>query len=134
MGLDIMGATSWHCFTPYDPDASAAFRRLRQEVFDSGQYSTTAESIDHLLELAGENGTHSILDITHLAARLDFAAAAPMLSSDLRRFFGTDQPTHEQAEDAVDDIGDELDWQAYYFVVYKDGRPAEYAFIGSSGD
>jgi hypothetical protein len=46
--------------------------------------SATARSIDHLSELAGETGTYSILDVTHLAARPEFAAAAPMLASDLR--------------------------------------------------
>ena len=91
-----------------------------------------AES-DHLLELAGETGTHSILDVTHLAARPEFAAAAPMLASDLRTIFGTDRPTREQAEDAAIDIGEELQGQAYYFAVYKDGQLSEYAFIGSSG-
>src|SRR5262245_15426476 len=33
-----MGASSWHYFTPYDPDPEVALQRLRQLIFESGQY------------------------------------------------------------------------------------------------
>lgn len=33
-----MGATSWRYYTPYDPDATTALRRLRDDVFARGEY------------------------------------------------------------------------------------------------
>lgn len=33
-----MGASSWHYFTAFDPDAGAALQRLRQSVFESGKF------------------------------------------------------------------------------------------------
>jgi hypothetical protein len=49
--------------------------------------------------------------------------------------FGTARPTREQVEGRWDGVTAGLErWQAYYVTVYKDGEPAEYAFIGCSGD
>ncbi|HTK76040.1 MAG TPA: hypothetical protein VL371_12325 [Gemmataceae bacterium] len=39
-----MGATSWHCFTSYQPDAEAALQRLRAEVFARSAYIDPAGS------------------------------------------------------------------------------------------
>lgn len=92
-------------------------------------------SIDELLELAAESGTHSILDIEHVAPRSGFAVAAPLTPASLARVFGTAEPTHGQVEEHWADIAEELDrCQAHYLVVYQDSRPHEYAFIGCSGD
>jgi len=93
------------------------------------------QSIDELLELAEEEGTHSILDITHVAKRKESGAAFPAPDKLLLEFFGTTQPTRAQVEEYAIDLCDEVDrWEAYYLVVYKDGQPHEYAFVGSSGD
>ncbi len=92
-------------------------------------------SIDELLELAAECGTHSILDIEHVAPRLGFAVAAPLTPGLLTRVFGTAEPTHGQVEARWADIAERVDrWQARYLVVYHEGQPHEYAFIGCSGD
>jgi hypothetical protein len=92
-------------------------------------------SIEELLEWAEESGTHSILDIEHVAARPDFGVAAPMKPAALQRVFGTAAPTHGQVEENWADVAEGLDrWHSRYLVVYQDGRPHEYAFIGCSGD
>jgi hypothetical protein len=92
-------------------------------------------SIKELRERAGESGTHSILDIERVGLRLDFAVAAPMSAESVRKAFGTDTPTREEIERRWEDLAERLDrWQAYYLVVYHDGQPHEYAFIGCSGD
>ena len=93
------------------------------------------ETIDELLEMVAEDGTHSILDIEHVGPRLDFGVAAPLPASRVARVFGSPQPTHDQVEANWGAIADGLErWQAYYLTVYRDGQPAEYAFIGCSGD
>lgn len=92
-------------------------------------------SIAELLERAAECGTHSILDIEHTARRLGFGRAAPLNPTALRRVFGTAEPTHDQVEERWSDVAEQLGrWQARYLVVYRDGKPHEYAFIGCSGD
>lgn len=100
--------------------------------FQSGQRPKT---IEELLEMVAEDGTHSILDIESTGSRREFGVAAPMPPDQMRRFFGTEQPTHEQVEQTWGDASEELDrWQAYYVAVYRNGKPHEYAFIGCSGD
>jgi hypothetical protein len=98
-------------------------------------FNRRPESIEELLEMVAEDGTHSILDIEHTDRRLGFGVAAPMPPLLLRRFFESEQPTRERVEEHWGDASEELErWQAYYFTVYRDGRPHEYAFIGCSGD
>lgn len=94
-------------------------------------------SIEEVLEDTREDGTYSILDIAHTADRRTLGAAAPLSAAELRKHFGTLQPTLEQAEaEAVAvDIAEELDrWEAVYFVVYQNGQPLKYVFVGCSGD
>jgi hypothetical protein len=93
------------------------------------------ESIEELLEMVAEDGTHSVLDIEQTGPRREFGVAAPMPARRIAQFFGTERPTHEQVEEGWGDASEELErWQAYYLTVYRDGRPHEYAFIGCSGD
>jgi hypothetical protein len=92
-------------------------------------------SIDELLQVADACGTHSILDIEHVAAKSDFGVAASMKPSAVRRIFGSEQPIHDAVEENWPDAAENLDrWHARYLTVYRDGRPHEYAFIGCSGD
>ena len=212
-----MGATSWRYYTPFDPDAATALRRLREDVFARGDYvdltgqlddqlratmkrfgrdpdeaaaqreiqrslqlqralesgrradleGLDAEerafvkrmrwftrfarllgaappgagkrgkprSIDALLERAEESGTHSILDITEIAPRRREGAAAPLSEKTIERVFGTARPTRDQVEARWSDVAESLRReQACFLVVFRDGQPDEYAFIGVSGD
>lgn len=93
------------------------------------------ETIEELLEMVAEDGTHSVLDIEQTGPGLGFGIAAPLPGRRVNHFFGSEQPTHQQVEENWGDVSEELDrWQAYYVTVYRDGRPHEYAFIGCSGD
>jgi hypothetical protein len=40
-----MGASAWEYFTPYQPDLEKAFRDLRQQVFDTGDYLLDTPSL-----------------------------------------------------------------------------------------
>jgi hypothetical protein len=58
-----------------------------------------------------------------------------MTLASMRRAFGTAEPTRDQVEQHWSDVAEQLGrWQARYVVVYRDGQPHEYAFIGCSGD
>lgn len=92
-------------------------------------------SIDEALEMAAEGGTHSILDIPNTGRRRGFGVATPYPPRAVEQVFGTLQPTHEQVEESWGDVAERLErWEAHYLVVYDNGTPAEYAFIGCSGD
>lgn len=92
-------------------------------------------SIDEVLEQAAEDGTHSILDIPSTGRRRGFGVASPYPPRAVEQMFGTLQPTHEQVEESWADVAERLDrWEAHYLIVYDTGKPAEYVFIGCSGD
>ena len=93
------------------------------------------ETIDELLEMVAEDGTHSILDIQGTGSGRDFGIASPFPAEAIIRFFGTAYPTHEQVETRWLNVAEGLErWQAYYLTIYRDDKPHEYAFIGCSGD
>ena len=87
-----------------------------------------------VLMQAGENGTHSILDVTRVGKRAAHATAFPLWPGLLLAAFGTTEPTRAQVEASERAFAEELYWQAVYFAVYHDGQPVEWAFVGSSGD
>jgi hypothetical protein len=171
-----MGASGWSYKTPYHPDIEAALQRLKQDVFERGDYYKPWEeiwryhdsilakprdqravherqyikwsrtyrmpdrnyvpaSIQELLRNNAESGTHSILDIFGIADEPTFGAATPVPDEELRRVFGTTQPTVDDVESVLADFAENLErWQAVYFIVYKDGQPYEIHFEGCSGD
>lgn len=102
-----------------------------------GSSQATPQSIDELRELAAEAGTHSILDIDHIAESPEFAAATPLSETQLTELFGTVHPTREMVH-AVEKSGAFLQfcdgWDAVYFTVYDEGEPKNYFFAGVSGD
>lgn len=66
-----MGASGWHYFVPFDSDPQCALARLRDEVFRAGTYYAPAKkkkaaSIEALLQLCAESGTHSVLDVNRI--------------------------------------------------------------------
>jgi hypothetical protein len=114
-------------------------RGLRQATGKRGAKQrhrpTPPKSIAELLKRAGQSGTHSILDIERVSEQPGFGVAGPLSADSLRQTFGTEVPTHEEVERRWPDVAERLGrWQSCYFVVYRDGKPHEYAFIGCSGD
>jgi hypothetical protein len=97
-------------------------------------------SIDELLEMTGESGTHSILDITHTADIPEFGAATPLSKHRYLKYFGTTTPTRAQINAASAVPGERFDervrrWEAVYVIVHNEsGSPVEYVFAGASGD
>jgi hypothetical protein len=101
----------------------------------SGRKRGKPRSIDELLERAEESGTHPILDITEIAPRRHEGAAAPLAEKTIERIFGAARPTHDQVEERWSEVAESLRREhACFVVVFRDGRPDEYAFIGVSGD
>ena len=94
-----------------------------------------ARSIDEVLDLAGENGTHSILDVERTASARGIGMAAPAPRRWLQEIYGTGEPTRELVERHTGELDERLDrGEAVYVLVYRDGRPDEIYFEGHSGD
>jgi hypothetical protein len=94
-------------------------------------------NIDELIELSAEAGTHSILDIAHVAAEPDFGVSAPLNNDELIQLFGTLKPT-KSLIDKNNQKGELINlrerWQGTYIIVYENNQPSEILFTGSSGD
>jgi len=63
-----MGKSGWRYFVPFQPDIQAALDGLRADVFRRRDFvasrrAARANTIDEAVRLAGEDGTHSILDV-----------------------------------------------------------------------
>ncbi len=111
----------------FGPAPHAPLRRSRK-------LGSASANIAMLLMQAGENGTHSILDITQVGKRAAHATALPLRPALLLDTFGTTEPTRAQVQASAMAFAEELLWQAVYFAAYRDGSPVEWAFVGSSGD
>ncbi len=97
----------------------------------------TPRSIEHAREMAGEAGTHSILDIESTSAVRGFGLATPLSGEELLALFGTDKPTGAMAREkeqagVLATLRDR--WQAAYFTVFEGKKPAGIVFCGCSGD
>jgi hypothetical protein len=97
-------------------------------------------SIDELLVMTGDSGTHSILDITHTADIPEFSAAVPLSKHRYLKFFGTLTPTRAQVDAALAAPGEGPGegvrrWEAVYITIHDEtGTPLDYVFLGASGD
>ena len=132
-----MGGEPWSYFTPFETSVHAALEKLRERVFESGEFrgsrmkpATPEEAVANM----EEQGTASILDITEVSATPEFCSVCPLPDEDLESYFGTTEPTREQVQ-ATQDFYEPIErGQGIYITVYKDGRPSEYFFAGYSFD
>lgn len=148
-----MGASGWTYYAPYDADFGATLARLHEEVFASGKFYRRSKlrkpkSIEALRKQNAEDGTHSILDITHvgpkptkpgredfLSFRGTFASVRELHDDDLVTLFGTTRPTRAAVEGRALDIMQMRSRGVGTIVVIYDGEePRELLFTGFSGD
>ena len=149
-----MGAEPYFYFVEYIPDIEAALQELREREFEAGRYNPVIrslyslfpigpdspapgaqhDSIEDAREASDADGTRSILDLEHISEEPDLCAAAPLPPEELKRLFGTEQPTHEMVEQN-EELFDGIErGQGIYVIVYKDGEPDEIFFAGYSFD
>lgn len=140
-----MGATGWVYFVPYQQNIEKAMEGLQKEVMGRGEFigagdapCDDADLLEFMFQNAadGTDGTHSILDIVGgVSETPNFLCASPVARSTLLRFFGTTEPTRQQVEAKEYELEEAVErWQAQYLVIYRDGKPHELCFLGSSGD
>lgn len=102
-----------------------------------GKPKKAAQSIEYAREIAGESGTHSILDIEATSTARRFGRATPLSHDELIALFGTDKPARDAAreKEKVGELFSLRDsWEAAYFPVFEGDQPSEIVFCGRSGD
>lgn len=126
-------------FVRYLPKELAALREWMVAEYERRQrrLRRKVKTIDGLLKRAGEDGTHSILDVDRISDVPDFGAIVPLSGEQLLTIFGTEQPDHITVE-RVSQAGQLADlygrWQGICLVVYEGEVPVEVYFEGASGD
>jgi len=91
---------------------------------------------DSLLESQPFSGTHSVIDMTHVADEPDYSAAAPPPAEYLRELFGTTEPSVAEIEAAINEhrLHGFGRGHGMYLIGYEEGKPKEIFFVGHSGD
>lgn len=124
-------------FVPYEDDIQAALDKPREREFQAGRFRGAGrgpESIEEVLENMEEDGTASILDITHIADQPDSFAVTPLSQEELVEWFGADKPTRGMIAANMGFYEDIERGQGVYIIVYKDDQPSEIFFGGYSFD
>ncbi|GAA3223375.1 hypothetical protein ACFO1B_36305 [Dactylosporangium siamense] len=146
-----MGASGWDYLVPYDGGVEAALKRLRAEVFASGDYywtygedrpkPATEEELwaDHNVR---ESMTHSVLDIFEVGTGdpwggRTFGKTFEVTEAECTAVFGTPRPT-------ADDLGSDLEEPTQqllaergvgrHLIIHGADGPAQILFFGATGD
>jgi hypothetical protein len=93
-------------------------------------------SPDTLLQAQPFSGTHSVIDMTHVADEPGYNAVSPALPEYLMELFGTTQPAVPVVEAAIEAAAMHGfgRWHGMYLLAYADNAPAAIFFVGHSGD
>ena len=132
-----MGAEPYDYTVPYEPDIQVALEKLRRRVFESKDFhraESDPPTPEAALELAGADGTRSILDISRISDQPDYFCAAPLSAEELERYFGTQKPTQAMVRE-LDDFWEDLErGMARYVILYEGDEPKQIFFAGYSFD
>ncbi len=128
-----MAAMGWTYYAPYQADVHQAFQQVRQEAEESGGNDEIFQQLangewdeDLAASVEGETGTiYDLLEVEIFPAEV------------LISYFGTAYPTRQQAEMtfAREEIWARIPRdRGYYAILYDNGIPTEYLFVGMTGD
>jgi len=136
-GKYYIGEPVWHSIdeSEYDEYPEEDMREELKEWLRRMKSMDKPITIEDLLEWNGEDGTHSILDITRVSVKPDFGTISPLAHEELISMFGTHEPTSIMIEQKANKIMELRErWQGTYIIVYKDGLPEQIYVAGFSGD
>ena len=132
-----MGGHPYKYVVPYEQDIASALAKLRGDVFRRGDYLGGDQGFktpEEALQMAMEEGTRSILDITKIADEPAYMTASSLDEEELQHYFATTTPTVEQIE-GCDELWDEIDrGMARYVVAFDGDAPTQIVFLGYSYD
>jgi len=132
-----MGAEPYFYVVDYQGNIQAALDQLRKEVFKRGEYhgaQFSPASPEEALEVTGEDGARSILDIFAISDEPGLCTAAPLSREELLRYFGTDSPTVGMVQECVE-FWEDIERGTARYVTIRDGStPVQIVFAGYSFD
>lgn len=125
--------TTWTYVVPYCDSIQHAFTSLLWETFQARLYrgDRAARSLYALRRSQGDEGTHSVLDMTGVSSLAGDREVSPLSRDELIEVFGTATPTRTDWRRAT--LPEVPAWQGRYVVLYHRGLPREIAFFGRSG-
>ena len=113
------------------PESIQRFQDRMMQLRDQPPPST----IQELMQINGDSGTHSIIDIQGVSERPEFRKISPLPSQILVKLFGTERPIREIVEQKISEIQVLCGtWQGVYVIVFQNDLPSEILFTGVSGD
>ena len=86
------------------------------------------------LEMAGREGTRSILDFTRITAEPEPGGAAALSPGELLAYFGTERPTRETIRQCGEFWESIEPGQARLLILFEGTEPEEICFAGISRD
>lgn len=114
--------------------------QLEPEVIDGlkktiEEYKSRPEpqTIEDLIELNAEAGTHSIIDMHDIGIEPDFGVLSPIPDNLLLEVLGASRPDRALVERKLGELGMSIKAN-HYFIVFDGNTPSEICFIGFSGD
>lgn len=152
-----MGASGWEYDVVFEEDISGALEKLRQKVFDDGNYYNPIEEMCQLMrreyskprsiaelfsprdpdfqEAIGFGGTGSILDVTDISENPRHGCMSPISAATLVEKTGSDKPCAQHVDILRNWVYENCErGLGYYFVVYTNDVPTNIYFVGVSGD
>lgn len=141
-----MGAEFWEYYTPFHQDVATTLEGLRQQEFAAGRYNKShlrPPTIPQAIANTEADGTRSILDMERVALSPEMGAVSPIPQDRLLVIFGTDRPTRQMVEEALQGVDneamdDEIEGiergEGRYILLYEGDRPTGIYFCGYSYD
>lgn len=134
-----MGSELWVTLVPFEEDFDAALQKARDKVFKDGSYGYSGRkkprTIAEAVERGGEEGTHSVLDMTGVAKRQTAGMVSPLSRPTLLKLFKTERPTEQDWWNKHFAVRDLIDRGRGLLVVLYEGEvPAKIAFAGLAWD
>jgi hypothetical protein len=160
-----MGAEPWSYVVGFEENIDLALKRLRRFEFCNGRFrnpknytsfpfadwsgATLSEienlvtcsdgedaAIEKIVEMAGESGTASILDMLKISDEKDFYTLSPLSQDVLLKIFDSEFPSnHMLTSGSMSDIWDEVEiGHGIYVIAYENNQPDTIHFMGYSFD
>ncbi|MDB5354321.1 MAG: hypothetical protein JWN24_774, partial [Phycisphaerales bacterium] len=82
-----MGGKPWNYFVPFEASVEVALEKLRQRVFEAGDFfgsEMNPAALEEAMENMGEAGTASILDMMQISDSPELFSVYPLSDSRLK--------------------------------------------------
>jgi hypothetical protein len=123
-------------YEDYNPYEYHPRYRLTKAELERLKILSQPETLEDLIKIQGDSGTHCIIDIDGISPTPQYRMATPVSEEQLVELFGTTKPTRTMVEMLKPHFKDLINeyWMAVCLVVYKNDEPDEVFIYGITGD